>query len=58
MPSVITLNCWVLSDDPDRVFPAEIDREKSVGALKDVIKDKKQQILHGIDADVSKSFGV
>jgi len=33
------------------VFPVEIDREKSVGALKDAIKDKKRNRLHDIDAD-------
>ena len=33
------------------MFPVEIAREKSVGALKDVIKDKKKHGLHGIDAD-------
>jgi hypothetical protein len=47
---LITLNCWVLSDDPDRVFPVEIDGGKSVGTLKDAIKDKKKQ-FRDIDSD-------
>jgi Crinkler effector protein N-terminal domain len=49
--ALITLNCWVLSDDPDRVFPVDIDSKKSVGALKDEIKTKKKRRLGDIDAD-------
>jgi len=33
------------------VFPVEIDREKSVGALKDAIKDKKRPVFDDIPAD-------
>jgi hypothetical protein len=50
-PQLITLHCWVLSDGPDRVFPVEIDQEKSVGALKDAIKDKKKPAFDHIPAD-------
>ena len=46
----IELNCCVLFDDPGRVFPVEIASAKPVGALKDAIKAKKVQRLHGIDA--------
>ena len=49
--SIFTLNCWILCDNTDHVFPVEISREKSVGVLKDAIKDKKQHRLHEIDAD-------
>jgi hypothetical protein len=41
----------VLSDGPDRVFPVEIDQEKSVGALKDAIKDKKRPAFDDMPAD-------
>jgi hypothetical protein len=30
---LVALRSWVLSDDPDRVFPVEVALEKSVGAL-------------------------
>jgi hypothetical protein len=48
---IITLNCWVLSDDPDRVFPVDFDARKSVGALKDEIKKKKSPIFDDMPAD-------
>jgi len=35
------LNCFVLGDDEERVFPVEIPKEKNVGILKDEIKKKK-----------------
>ena len=44
-PQLITLNCWVFADDPDRVFPVDIDPGKSVGALKDAIKEKKKKTV-------------
>jgi hypothetical protein len=43
--SLITLNCWVLSDDPDHVFPAS---EESVGALKKAIKEETKPVFHCI----------
>ena len=43
-PQLITLNCWVFADDPDRVFPAKIAREESVGALKKVIKEENPDL--------------
>jgi Crinkler effector protein N-terminal domain len=49
--SIFTLNCWVLLEGVDRVFPVEIAKEKSVGALKDAIKDKKKPDFHHIPAD-------
>ena len=35
------LNCFVLGDDEERVFPIEIAKDKNVGILKDLIKEKK-----------------
>ena len=42
--AVITLNCWVFADDPDRVFPVDIDPGKSVGALKKAIKEENPDL--------------
>jgi hypothetical protein len=50
-PQLISLNCWVLSDDSDRVFTVEIARGKSVSLLKKLIKAEKKQRLRDIDAD-------
>jgi hypothetical protein len=50
-PQLITINCWVLSDRPESVFPVKIAPEESVGALKDAIRDKKKHKLREIDAD-------
>jgi len=38
------LNCFVLGDDEERVFPVEIARGKNVGILKDEIKKKKAHL--------------
>ncbi len=34
------LNCFVLGDDEERVFPVKIPRNNNVGILKDLIKKK------------------
>jgi hypothetical protein len=52
MSDMLSLQCWVLGDDPQRVFPAEISKTKTVGSLKDVIKDKKKPQFDSIAADV------
>ena len=44
------LNCFVLGDDEERVFPVEIPRDKNVGILKDKIKKKRAHLLSDIDA--------
>jgi hypothetical protein len=41
----------VLGDDTGRIFPIEIAERKTVGALKDVIKDKKEHAFQHVDAD-------
>jgi hypothetical protein len=51
MSSTIPLNCWTLGEDPGRIFPVEIERTKSVGALKDAIKDKKRPVFDHVAAD-------
>ncbi len=44
------LNCFVLGDDEERVFPVKIPRNDNVGILKDEIKKKKARLLRDIDA--------
>jgi hypothetical protein len=48
---LITLNCWVVSDDPDRVFPVKIAAEESVGALKKAIKEEMKPAFDHIPAN-------
>jgi hypothetical protein len=48
---MLDINCWVLGDDPKRVFSVEIAKTKTVDALKDAIKEKKKHTFDGIDAD-------
>jgi hypothetical protein len=50
-PQLITLNCWVLSDDPDRVFSVDIDPKKSVDALKKAIKKEMKPAFDHIPAN-------
>lgn len=42
MSTLLQLNCWVLGDDPNRIFPVEIAGTKTVGSLKKAIKDENQ----------------
>jgi hypothetical protein len=53
MSHTLELNCWVLSpgDDLGRIFPVEITNNKTVGALKEVIKDKKKHSFQDADPD-------
>lgn len=47
----LTLQCWVFSHASDRVFPVEIGKTKTVGALKDAIKDKRKPDFDHVAAD-------
>jgi hypothetical protein len=38
---IFELNCWVLGDGVQNIFPVKVAKSESVGALKEVIKDKK-----------------
>ena len=38
---MLLLHCYLLGDDPDQIFPVEIEETKTVGILKDLIKKKK-----------------
>jgi hypothetical protein len=50
-PQLITLNCWVLSDDPARVFSVTIALGESVSGLKKAIKEEKRPDFDSIPAD-------
>jgi hypothetical protein len=40
MSDTLELNCWVLDDPFENVFPVKIPRTESIGTLKKVIKDE------------------
>ena len=46
----LPLNCFVVGDDPERVFTVKIPKTDNVSALKDLIKEKKTRILNHVDA--------
>ncbi|KIK77360.1 hypothetical protein PAXRUDRAFT_835007 [Paxillus rubicundulus Ve08.2h10] len=50
---LLTIQCWVHDADSDagRIFPVEISAGKTVGDLKDVIKNKKSVDFRDIDAE-------
>src|SRR3954447_25989134 len=50
--SNITLFCWIQGDDPNNIFEVEIERNKSIGDLKEEIKKKEPNAF--IDADIDK----
>ena len=51
MAGTLNLNCLVLGHDASHIFPIEIAERKTVGALKDAIKDKKEHAFQHVDAD-------
>jgi len=50
MSNTLELICWVLGDDPSRVFAVEIARSRVVSFLKEAIKDKTKCEFNDIDA--------
>ncbi|KAG2100178.1 uncharacterized protein F5147DRAFT_813356 [Suillus discolor] len=49
-PLHLKLNCIVLGDDPRHIFPVNIERTKTVGDLREVIKDKTKRQFDDVDA--------
>lgn len=47
----LSLDCWVHGTNGRRTFPVEISRTETVGALREVIKNKKPVDFGAIDAD-------
>jgi hypothetical protein len=56
MPLALELNCLVLGDDPSHIFPIDIVGTKKVGALKELIKDKKKPVFDHVPADALQLF--
>jgi hypothetical protein len=50
LDQILSLNCFVLGDDPDRMFTVEIAKTKNISILKDLIKEKKDSQLKDVDA--------
>jgi hypothetical protein len=48
---LLEINCLVLGEPRGHIFPVEIAATKTVGALKDAIKEKKQHTFQHVDAD-------
>jgi hypothetical protein len=46
----LSLNCFVLGDDPNRAFTVEIPKVENVSILKDLIKEKKALHFKHVDA--------
>ncbi|KAG2086817.1 uncharacterized protein F5147DRAFT_781513 [Suillus discolor] len=47
----LKLNCIVLGDDPCHIFPVNVERTKTVGDLRNVIKDAKKPEFDHVAAD-------
>ncbi|KAL4064213.1 hypothetical protein V8B97DRAFT_1988269 [Scleroderma yunnanense] len=45
LQATLRLNCFTLGDTPDNIFPVEIASTRTVDALKEVIKNKKQYLF-------------
>jgi hypothetical protein len=50
MSATFELNCWVLGDKASHVFPVKISATETIGALKDMIKDKNKNTFQDISA--------
>jgi len=45
-----SLNCFILGDDPDRIFTVKVPKTENVSILKDLIKEKKAPHLDHVAA--------
>ena len=45
MSHPLELNCLVLGEDPSCIFPIEVDGSKTVGMLKELIRDRKRAVF-------------
>ena len=55
---MLKLFCWVQGDSHDQVFPLDIAGSKTVGDLKEAIKEKKKVAFEHVDADTLKLWKV
>ena len=49
--SPLTLFCLVYGDPDAEPFPVKIDREETIGVLKDIIKEKRKPVFDYLPAD-------
>ena len=47
---LLSLNCFLLGDEPDRMFSVEIPKDKNVSILKKLIKEEKAPHFDHVDA--------
>lgn len=50
MSGTLNLNCWLFGDELNRVFVVEIQKTKTVDALKKAIKGENQKTFRNLDA--------
>ena len=55
---MLLLHCYLLGDDPDQIFPVEIEETKTVGILKSLIKKEKAPQFNHIVASKLKIWRV
>src|SRR5882762_3365432 len=48
----LSLNCFLLGDNPDRMFIVEIPKTKNVSILKDLIEEKKAPHLDDLETEL------
>ena len=46
----LSLNCFVVGDDPDRIFTVQVPKTDNVSILKDLIKEEKAPHLNHVAA--------
>lgn len=46
----IELFCFIIGDEPNNIFPIQIERDRTIGNMKAKIKDENKHVLQGIDA--------
>ncbi|KAK2464093.1 hypothetical protein APHAL10511_003880 [Amanita phalloides] len=55
---LLSLNCFVLGDDPKESFTVEIAKNKNVNVLKKMIKEEKRSLFDHVDASKLDLFKV
>ena len=55
---LIDLNCLVLGDDTSGIFGVQIASTDTVGALKEAIKEMKENVFRNVDADALQLWRV
>jgi hypothetical protein len=51
MSNILEFNCWVLGDEPLRVFSVKVPSSETVGTLRKAIKDEKKPAFNDVVAD-------